>query len=940
MADLRAGHVPHAAARLNNVEQHLHRGIECGALVDPWNILGFGGQFPLFASREDAIPDNRVESLLELMSETFGVFTKVLINAASNGDDALVRQASEDYERLANWWDQFASGVIDELPEVVGQDAWESATHVATMLKEWHVAGEAAGDLSFWKQRLDRFQSSQAFGPVVEALLEKGDDVSSFALMVQWLNQIDEVGTESPQHSLLGLLIRWMKLVVRQAEAADSADEDVLAKIRRLFAFLEANAGSAWVVPSIDEALSGTTRAHDPDWLNSDPSDGDSSEGSDDNLFEAAFEGVTFKDSADDGEWGDTADSGGPGPAQSTEFELINREIEPRMKFLNAVGQLWQLAAAAFARAGGTGEESSHKYAADIRGWRQQCRAWESDLLRLMDSLWNRKLEQPTGDFGDNIEFDLQMQVKYYLLNHIVVTLLSLKNAERMLAGCLPPSEAAPSGADGELESTLSAIYSAIVRRDVEAVTTRLPALIRLLQKQPLLYVPFEHGGKPANILRAQTMQSVARFLLRELPRMGLLRHTWHVLNTFFKMERRWRPEGQAITEFDRLFDIALHNSLETLITSTDSWPASSSPADDLLNAVSELLDPYQQLWMKHSKTMRLSSVDGVRLDDDWSQLYAFIQTYGDELFHASQLTLGHVRTILHNGVEWYLEYLDQEEDPLDPSRLLADIDSRRIDRDDVVWCLESLYSIIVDKFDRFLEYNTTTTQSDYGNMFYTLLDFLRLEARYDRDAWNLTPLVTVHDTLARSGKRDCAELWADMFEAQVTELANRHLIDLGELEARHGMRLPAIADHLRQRFYKQLQVNEMVVLIRPAMREAREASDERPAATELATLAEAYLAESWGSGVDIPGWIRALDRETSEVLFADEGGRPGAEADTEFPLVTITLRELRQQISEWKSTIAGPSPKRPSRGSPRDSGKTKPPAAGRRRGRKPPQDD
>ena len=33
---------------LDEVEDLLHRAIECGALVDPWNILGFGGQFSLF----------------------------------------------------------------------------------------------------------------------------------------------------------------------------------------------------------------------------------------------------------------------------------------------------------------------------------------------------------------------------------------------------------------------------------------------------------------------------------------------------------------------------------------------------------------------------------------------------------------------------------------------------------------------------------------------------------------------------------------------------------------------------------------------------------------------------------------------------------------------------------------------------------------------------
>ena len=68
---LRAG-LPDEAARLiaESIEL-LHRGIECGGIVDPWNILGFQGLFPLFSAREDSIPDSRVDVLLELMGRLF-----------------------------------------------------------------------------------------------------------------------------------------------------------------------------------------------------------------------------------------------------------------------------------------------------------------------------------------------------------------------------------------------------------------------------------------------------------------------------------------------------------------------------------------------------------------------------------------------------------------------------------------------------------------------------------------------------------------------------------------------------------------------------------------------------------------------------------------------------------------------------------------------------
>src|SRR5436189_4346855 len=79
--ELDRGRVEVAAEHVSQISGLLTRGIECGALVDPWNILGFTGQFPLFSSREDAIPDNRVESLLDLVEGAFGVYGRTMAEA-------------------------------------------------------------------------------------------------------------------------------------------------------------------------------------------------------------------------------------------------------------------------------------------------------------------------------------------------------------------------------------------------------------------------------------------------------------------------------------------------------------------------------------------------------------------------------------------------------------------------------------------------------------------------------------------------------------------------------------------------------------------------------------------------------------------------------------------------------------------------------------------
>ncbi|MEZ6056014.1 MAG: hypothetical protein R3C01_04850 [Planctomycetaceae bacterium] len=918
LRELREGKVESASDRLVVVEDFLHRGIDCGAIVDPWSILGFQGQYPLFQSREDSIPDSRIESLLAIMEDVFHVYTRAMVEAAILGKSSLQKDLSRRYQTLAEWWDRFASHVIEDLPEVIGSEAWESANHVADILMLWHQRGHATGDMSFWKEHIDRFHSAHAYGPVVEALLLHHDNVAAFALLTQWLGHVETVGFEAGAHSLFGQLIHWMRNVVKQPTKPDFQSQEV-EQICRMFDYLEANGGSYWEVPTLDGVLSPPKRKQSPDWMD-EPIDS-SVDSDESDLFGAAYDDVTFEDSADDGNWGDTIETGSS-PFSLGEFEGISRELEPRLKFLNAIGQMMQLAAVAMAPTESVESNESRieipeRLASSVTNWRENCRRWEVGLLGLMDSIAQHQVATSSEDPDANIEFDLQLQVKFYLLNQIVMTLISLKNAERLLAGSLPQL-ATVTGADDpdsdEIESLLTTVYRAVARRDANTVEQHLPHLLRLLQLHPMLYIPFEHGGKADQILRAQTMQSIARFLLRELPRLGLLKQTWHLANTIFKMERRWRPDGQAITEFDRLFDVALRNTVESVLISAREWGTGPDGDDQVLDAITGILDPYQDLWLKHSRTMRLSSVDGIRLDDDWKEIYEFVQSYGGDLFHASQLTLGHVRAVLHRGVEWYIEYLEKEEDPLHPLALVEGLHAKKITRDDACWCLENLYSIVVDKFDRFLEYNTTTTQSDYGQMFYCLLDFLRLEARYDRDAWNLSPFVIIHEMLARQGRPLAATLWGVMFESQSIDMAADHLADLEELEQRHGMKMPAIADHLGQRFIKPLRVNEMVAQVRPAIEAARVDATESDVFKDWRAKVKAYLADSWGSGIDIPGWIRQLDREASEVLLSDQGGRPGAEVDLDFPVVPISLTEIRQHVETWKDQLAGSQGKRAKR--------------------------
>ena len=936
-----AGDVTAAAAVLPELRNLIDRGIACGGLVDPWNILGFAGQFPVFQSREDSIPDSRVETLLILMEGIFNAMSRVLVEAAAQDHPARSR-VSEQFQSLALWWEQFGAEAIEDLPDVAGIESWESARHVADVLVEFRQAGESAGDVSFWRDHVDRFESAHAYAPVVEALLDRRDFVSAMGLLMQWLSQIDDVGAESARQSIFALLQQWMTLLTGTDEHGVVGEERAQL-LRRMFAFLEANAEDYWAVPQLDLSPGGdddlaTTADAETDWLDQFEDEQDDADDGD-GLFSAAYEEVTYRDSTDDGNFGDTLDDGVGGA--DGEFEVISRRLEPKLKFLHTVGQLWQSAAVTLLvdHAAGNGDDaegeddSADPEAGSIRSvqvlasggshpetedalaeWHRTATGWQTELVSLLKSLWAQSIDTIAGDQEANIEYDNQFQAKNYVLHQIIVTLVCLRNASRLLQSArrnappgVEPGTDMSAMRSQRFERRLTAVYRAVLQEDYETLEFELPALLRHLEKRPLLYVPIESGGDPLQVLRVQTLQSVLRWLLRELPRRGMLRQTWHLLRAAARMERNTRPAGPAITEFDRLFETALRESLATVLDSAESWDHGAPEA--VAELVHEVTEHYQDRWLKHSRTMRLSAVDHLRIEGESDRIETFIAGYGGELFHASQLTLSHVRAILHHGVDWYLDYLIEFDDPVNPLKLLADLESGVISRDAVTQSLELIYSIIVDKYERFLEYNTTTTQSDYGEKLWSLFEFLQLEAQYDRDEWNQTPLVIAHESMVRKGEHEAAAIWQDEFSRRIVEQATQYPRALAELERRHGMRMPSIADHLNERFVKPLAVNRMLAHVQRAVQQRGAATDaelERRQQTfdRLTAEIDEYLEDTVGSGVDIPDWLQDLhdESELADTRVMHIGG--DEEAGLRTSRRTLSRSELQAQLAVWTDDL------------------------------------
>ncbi|MCH7989400.1 MAG: hypothetical protein IID46_09680, partial [Planctomycetes bacterium] len=775
---LETSRISDALKLIGELEDHLHRGIECGALPDPWNILGFQGQFPLFSARDDSVPDQRIEMLLDFMEQIFNLFSRALGEAAVEGNETLVSEISERHLKLAEFWDQFATTVISDLPKVSGRESWESATRVAQALRDWQLAGEAAGDISFWRRHVEQFESAGAYAQVVESLLQKQDHVAAMGLMMQWLSQAEDVGLESAGRSIYTLLQRWMRLVSGTLRGKNgNVHPDFRPTIRRLFDYLEANAGEFWNVPSFD-SLTDDTLVTDEEVFSEEwdeEQDEEFPDEEEDNLFEAAYEGVIYRDSSDDGTFEDTLD-GGYAPL-NTEFEIIFRELEPRLKFLETLAELWQSAATTLVAdpaslSSETAAATHREQEKMVQGWYDHVIRMQKDLVRLLNAVYHYEIGSLPGDVDANMEFDVQLQTKFFLMHTILNVCLQFRTTEWHLLACLPEQETKKKRT---AESRLVAdLCRCVIRGDVVSVKQELPKFLKRVSKKPLLYVSLENDGTPQQVLTVRTLQTAFRFLLEHLPRLGLLHETWQVLNAAYRMERGSRPSGPAVTEFDRLFKTALKGTLQCVARSTGSWrhvrsrnqhdrktkqhtkrrhPGNRPVPPDIvlrktstqgqqnprrdsvtLELVEQIVERYHGLWLKYSRGIRLSRVEELKQKAVWDDVVEFVTRYGADLFHAGMLTLGNVRSILHSGIDDYLEYLDEYQDPLTSIQLLDDLDEGRIELSQAVRMMEVIYESFLDKLEIYIEYNTTTTQSDYGELFYYLLDFLRVENGYERD--------------------------------------------------------------------------------------------------------------------------------------------------------------------------------------------------------------
>lgn len=883
--EIREGNPEHAADLIDEVMGLLNRGIETGGLVDPWNILGFQGMFPLFTSREDAIPDARAELLIEIVGQVFDICSLTMSEAAVQGKLQLQKRVCQAYSRLAERWDAYATTTVNDLTPVEGVKSVEAAGLVARMLSLWREAGESAGDISFWREHVTDLHAVNSFSQVVSALLDRNDLVAAMGLLMQWLSQAEVVPLESGSHSIHRQLHRLMAGLCEQSDV-----QTAWTGLRRLFAFAEANAGSYWEVPPLTESSAESGDANgrrgendvDLEHLFDDQQDGQ------DSLYEAAWDDVTYRDSTDDGNASDTLDEGTtPG---NTEFEILYRRIEPRLKFLHTLGSLWGIAALWVSRQQSL-DTSDDGCGAVLKEWLASIRGRLQGLAELVREVRDHQIDVTASGVEGNIEYDVQLQFRFLLMQNALSTTVEFLMAERLIAAVIaePPSTVKPAET---LDSHISSMLTSLFARDSAVARRCFPDFCKELRKRPLLYIPFENGGQPVSILQARTIQAVLRVLLSQFPRQGMLLETHQLLQLTLVVERTMRPAGQAVTEFDRLFRIGLSNSVEAVVHSGGS-------DDVIFEQLRILTQECSFLWRQHSNSMRLSIVEDlhdVRFAED---VKMFIEKYGEELFHARMLTLGNARAILHHGVEALFRELDETVRPIQQVRILDDIEDELLDVEVAAELIEFVLECVVDNFDRFLEYNTTTTYSDYGSRLYCLLDFLRVESLYDRFEWTWIPWQVTQDTLEQSGRSELAVQITEYVRDQTCDRAQDLVDELTQLEKKYGVQLPALHDRVHERVLGAMTQNRLASLVYRSCPEADGQTKEGAAASFNALRQELreFMQQRNGSGIEPPDWMQRLAAEVERAREVRLAGLTESLSEGEF--TQLTGEEIDNQLEQ-----------------------------------------
>lgn len=941
LRSLRSGDLAAAAAVPGQVFDMLQRAIDCGACVDPWCILYFSGNFSLFPGPENSIHDHRVDDLVYLVEQLFGYMARVWSEAAARDDEETFAAVDYQFDAIAKWWRRYAAHTVESVEAVDPLESYESASLVARALQLWHRGGAAAGDVKFWAPHADLFDSPRAYALVVNAMLDRKDFVASMALLIHWLDNAPRIGLRLGGSSLPHLAVRWLvRLRIAAGIQSDESDlghgdqpapqlaiagptepklENPWPLARKFFDYLEANAEHYWSAPKF--SLGVTTKKKKRNWdaelegaeaadVNEDSLD-DAGGSANEGLFDAAYEGVTYHDTTDDGHDAPIFGDGKSSDETEDALEAESKRLADHLSFLESLARMWAIAAdigySTGDPSGATDDARADRLHA-LSAWVNRAAVNREGLLELLDDVRSYRVNPQGSDSESMRHYDRRRLTRDSLLERVIATTVEVSDARRVITGVLiaEQSRRAAESTEAAQDDPLSLMsaddagavrmFAALISGDHLAARSQFSSMLESIRKSALLYIPLSRGGDPVKIFVARLRQRMLHHLLHRMPRSGLYVEACRLVEAARMMEQHNPIGGGAVTEFDGLFRIGFRSLVTSLVTSVRSWPdmERGERTKHLIALLESLTETMLASWLAHSQTLRLSCLETVADEAQWEQLVAFVRRYGDPLFTQTFLKLSNVRAILHQGVGRWIDSVLESHEEVKETPLFEDIQSGELNRAEAERWLGLVFESILDHHPEYLDYNSTTTQSDRGDLIYMFHDFLRLRVRYDRVAWNLKPVMWAHEILVRHRFEQAAATWRRSLAERIGAKADVYVTKLRTLQREYAMRMPTIADRILERFVQPMTIDRMRALVEPATLDA-EANRESAPFELLEREAEVLTRHPTGVGIDMPAWLAALEEEVEMVAKR----RGGNEVDV-MTLVTIPIRTLsREDISQ-----------------------------------------
>ena len=950
------GELDEAFDSIPTIMSRLKRGIHCGAIVDPWNVLGFDANYSLFPAVENSVRDHRVHELVDVMERIFAHCSHLWSEAAANNRQKMCAAIRKEFLSIVNWWRQFAAHEVMAVDAVDADDIFQAAELVADALSLWQAGGASAGDIEFWAEHAELFDSPKAYALVIDALMQRSDYTTSTALLVHWMSQADYIPLQLGDSSFHQLVYRWVteqKDLLNTTNPEELPPEDIWNRLRKFYDFIEANAGFYWDVPRFEvnrQIDRPNPREQYLDEVEDDENYDDADETDDgEDLFRHAYDDVTYTDTTNDGNEGEIFE-GNTNSDDDLEAE-VDRVLD-RLEFLNTVSEYWSVAATiplpVISRDQLTDKITDRlkKRRDIIKNWIAQAAKNRKQLLELLESINQYRLPTLGSDHDAMLLYDQHRLCRDSLLDLTISTCIETENAIRMLAAVIKavdylvdetdfpkinssvndpqpdPQPTDPTTSDDLPETPTDSAsseetfvngsapvvfaYAAILMQNAELVINNFPALTNYLQKESLLYVPLSKGGDPAAIVRARVVQTAILDLLQRMPSLGLMTETFELTQTTLRMERE-NPIGRgAVTEFDEIFEVAFTSMVHVLVQANEkireqrveAGEEKKSVVDETQNNLFEctemLTESMLMLWLDHSRTLRLSVLEKVHDAQAWERMVAFIQTYGRGLFTQQFLHLGNIRGILHQGVDRWLTEVQKSGTAVD-LRLFDELELA-LPREKAVRYLSLILESIIENYNEYRDYNTTTTQSDNGESLHMFLDFLRLRSRYDRVCWNLKPVIWAHQILVNDQENGVARMWRRSLTERVGPEADKYLKILEDLRSKYSIRMESVSRRLEGKFAHQMQIDRLKALVAPAMKDPHNRKSAR--VFELLNHeAKAFARSTMGVGVDLPAWLAALESEVQLNLLPSR--TPSSSNNLTVTPPTPCISELRAQLEK-----------------------------------------